>query len=66
MGGRIVAPECDADPYQSSDRDGVGRAERQHHGEDAEEHHLDDEHLLSAIPIGQAAEQRGADQDAEQ
>src|SRR5262249_692745 len=31
----------------------IGGAQRQQHGEDAEKHHLDDEHLFSAITIGQ-------------
>ena len=31
-----------------------------------EQHHLDDEHLLAAIAVGEAAERGGANQDPEQ
>jgi hypothetical protein len=66
VGGRIVAPERDADPQERPDRHRIGRTERQHRREDAEQHHFDDEHLLAAIPVSQPAERRGADEDAEQ
>jgi hypothetical protein len=66
MGGRIVAPERDANPYERRDCHRVRRTERQHRREDAEQQHFDDEDLLAAIPVGKPAERRGADQDAEQ
>ena len=66
MGGRVVAAERDADAEQGNDDDHIGRAERQQRDEEDEQQHLDDEHLLAAVTIGQIAERRGADQDAEQ
>ena len=66
MGRGIIAPERDADADQGGHHDEIGRTQRQQHGEDAEKHHLDNEHLLSAVAIGQPAERRGPDQDAEQ
>ena len=66
MGGRIVAPERNADANKRRHRDEIGGTERENRGEKAEKHHLRDEHLLSAIAVGQTAEKRGADEDAEQ
>jgi hypothetical protein len=66
VGGGIIAPERDADADQGGHHEGIGRTQRQQHGEDAEKHHLDDEHLLSAVTIGEPAERRGPDQDAKQ
>ena len=61
VGGRIVAPERDANPYERRDCHRVRRTERQHRREDAEQHHFDNEDLLAAIPVGKPAERRGAD-----
>jgi hypothetical protein len=66
MRGRIVASERKADADEGYDHDQKRRAEGEHEDEDGEQHHLDDEHLLAAVSVGQAAQRRGADQDTEQ
>jgi len=66
VGSGIIAPEREADADEGRHHEGIGGTQRQQHGEDAEKHHLDDEHLLSAITISQPAERRGPDEDAEQ
>jgi hypothetical protein len=66
VGRGIIAPERDADADQGGHHERIRRTQRQQHGEDAKKHHLDDEHLLSAITIGQPAERHGPDEDAEQ
>jgi hypothetical protein len=66
MRGRIVASERKADADEGHDHDQKRRAEGEDQDEDGEQHHLDDEHLLAAVSVGQAAQRRGADQDTEQ
>jgi hypothetical protein len=62
----IIASERDADAYQGGHHEQIRWTQREQHGEDAKKHHLNDEHLLSAVAIGQPAERRGPDQNAEQ
>jgi hypothetical protein len=66
VSGGIVATERKPDSHQRNHDDEIGLAQRQQHDEGAEQRHLDDEHFLAAITVGQAAERRRADQNAEQ
>jgi hypothetical protein len=66
VGGRIVAPEREPEAEQEEDEQVIARARDQQREEDHEDDHLDDEHHLAAIPVREAAEGDGADQDAEQ
>jgi len=64
--GRIVTTERNAGAHEGNHNERVGRTYRQQHNEADEERHLDDEHLLAAIPIRQVAQRGGADENAEQ
>ncbi len=64
--GRVVAAQRHAETEQADrQREEIG-AEDQQREEGAEDDHLGDEHPLAAEIVGQAAEQDGAEQDAEQ
>lgn len=66
VGSGIIAPERDTDADEGCHHEGIGGTQRQQHRENAKKHHLDDEHLLSAVAIGQPTERHGPDQNAEQ
>ena len=66
MGGRVVAAERHAEAEQADhQRDEIGADDEQGQ-KGGEDDHLGDEHRAAAETVGEAAEEQGADEDAEQ